>query len=249
MFSKSLAPRWSLQAAERRPWALGVLWEQAVGQAPREGGWELPASRIPPFPAPGHGAMWAAALLAEQRSRAGGAQGTPGPPLWAQAATSFGSSCTEPSCIAASEASNVPFWTSGPVTQPAYPPTASLGFRAHIQRSAWNMFWALCWHLKVSIPHFFSLLLNPLSYCPFYPAMVPFCPGCPCTFVSRRFLSVRCPSAELICMCGRAGTSQICSGCVCRGSPGAPVARAAHMIHRLLQRDPKELMNPSNRQK
>jgi len=80
---KELGPCWALQAAQRCLWALGVLWEQAVGWAPRERGWgcQLPSSR--PSPASGLGAMWAVAVLAEQWSRAGGARGMPGSPLWA----------------------------------------------------------------------------------------------------------------------------------------------------------------------
>lgn len=49
---KELGPCWALQAAKHHLWALGVLWEEGMGWALREWGWEQPVSCIPPFPAP-----------------------------------------------------------------------------------------------------------------------------------------------------------------------------------------------------
>lgn len=122
----------------------------------------------------------------------------------------------------------------------------------------YGFFGLSCSHPVLCLEHFLDTMLPSQSLStlfllsPAKPSLLLSFLSCPSAlaahalFFSRHFLSIWREKRAGLHVCG---TSQTHSGCVIRDSPGVPIARAAHMIHRLLQRDPKGLVNPSIRQK
>lgn len=144
--------------------------------------------------------------------------------LWAQAAPTFGSRCTESSWISALE-------TGGhSVTLPVHTPTASL----------WCSHPVLCLnHVLGTVPPS-QMLCNPFLLAPTKPFWLLFllsCHGALCLDSPYIFFSEDCLSMQLLSRLTCLGTAGH-SGCVTRGSPGTPIAKVAHKSHRLLQKGP-----------